>query len=67
MEINPREFGSLEEQVRSLRRDVDHLAENVERLLQLAERGKGAWWAAMTISAGLGSVLSYLVSHFWPK
>jgi len=70
-QISSREFGALEQQVKHLDEKVQRLEERVEAasekldtLLALANQGKGAWWAALTASAVIGSVISWFGHSF---
>lgn len=65
MSLNPRDFGALEVKVEHLQQQVSALTERVERLVSLAERGRGAWWAALTFASALSAALSYFGSSFF--
>lgn len=71
-DISPREFGALQAEVSSLRRDMggmrsemDGMRADIKHLVAMAERGKGAMWAGMTIAAAIGSFVSWAVGKFW--
>lgn len=62
--IDPREFGRLEGQVKSLDTKVDELSSDVKELLELANRSRGGMFAGMAIASAVGGVASWLLSHF---
>jgi hypothetical protein len=66
-EINPREFGRLEAEVSSLRTQVTDLQKDMRELLELANRSKGGLWVGMSIAAGLGGVVSWIVGHLFTR
>lgn len=76
-EIDPQEFGRLEAEVSGLRRDNDRLIGLLEKLegrLQRIEeqlaQANGGWKVLValgTISAGAGSAITWIVSHFTGK
>jgi hypothetical protein len=64
-------FGTLEERVRSLdskfgsmSEKLDTLADKIDSLSTLAERGKGAYWAALGLASLAGGVLATVVGVF---
>jgi phage shock protein A len=64
--ISSREFGALEQQVKNLddkvttlETDVKALRSDMAELLALANKGKGAWWAALTASSVIGALMSW--------
>lgn len=66
-EITGREFGALEAHVSQLEKKVESLEEKVDQLLSLANKGKGAWWAALTAASAFGAIATFVTSHFWPR
>lgn len=77
MEVSAREFGKLEATVQSLREELtEHKEESraaltaqsvkIDELLALANKGKGAWWAGLTIASGIGALAGFL-SHIFFK
>lgn len=76
--ISGREFGRLEAEVEALRTEFrthkeeskKALAEQsakIDELLELANKGRGAWWAALTAASALGAIATFITSHFWPR
>lgn len=61
--IDPREFGRLEGEVKSLLVQVAALQVDVKTLLELANRGRGGLWAGMTIASAIGAAGMWLIEH----
>jgi uncharacterized protein YlxW (UPF0749 family) len=61
--IDPREFGRLEAEVHSLRQQVANLQDDVRKLLEMANKGKGGLWAGMTIASTLGAIVTWIAAH----
>ena len=55
-EINPREFGRLEAEVKALSDQVTSLQTDVRALLELANKSKGSLWTGMAIASAFGGV-----------
>ncbi len=55
--IDPREFGRLEAEVKSLQTEVSGLRDDVKALLELANKSKGGFWMGMAIASGVGGVV----------
>ena len=72
-EIDPVKYGVLWQKVQDYERrfdemsaKIDKLESNIDKLVELANQGKGSFWAGMVMVSALGSVLSYL-SHLVGK
>jgi hypothetical protein len=65
-DIDPREFGRLEAEVKALSVQVTSMQDDVKRLLALANKSKGGLWAGMTLASFFGGAISWLASH-WGK
>lgn len=61
--IDPREFGRLEGEVKSLSAQVEALQADVKTLLELANRSRGGLWAGMSIASALGAGGMWLIEH----
>ena len=67
MDINPIEFGALRSEVRGLRRDneaqgrtLEHMAQQIDTLMSMANRSKGALWAGMSMAGAVGGLLTWM-------
>jgi hypothetical protein len=72
-EIDPVRYGVLWQKVQDYERrfdemsaKIDKLETNIERLVELANQGKGSFYAGMVMVSAVGSVLGYL-SHWLGK
>jgi hypothetical protein len=72
-EIDPVKYGVLWQKVQDYERrfdemsaKIDKMENSVERLVALANQGKGGFWMGMTIASMVGGGLSWLTSH-WSK
>lgn len=63
-EIDPVTFGELKAEVSYLKTEVTKLREDIETLLELANKSKGGFWTGMAIAAGLGSFITFIVTSF---
>lgn len=59
--IDPRDFGRLEAEVHGLRQQVSDLSKNVESLLEIANKSKGAMWIGMGLVGFFSSVATVIV------
>lgn len=59
-EIDAREFGQLEAEVRQLQKDVTELRSDVKKLLELANKSKGGLWMGMAIASFMGGVVTFV-------
>jgi hypothetical protein len=72
-EIDPVKYGVLWQKVQDYERrfdemsaKIDKLETNIDKLVDLANQGKGSFYAGMVMVSALGSVLGYL-SHWLGK
>ena len=63
-EIDPREFGRLEAEVKALQGEVSGLRDDVKELLELANKSKGGFWIGMAIASGIGGIVGALAKGF---
>jgi hypothetical protein len=59
--IDPREFGRLEAEVDSLKKEVGLLREDIKSLLELANKSKGGFWVGMGVASIIGGIMSWLI------
>lgn len=62
-EINPVEYGVLWERVQNMDRKIDRMEDQIEQLLELANKSKGGFWMGMTIASMVGGFITWMVSH----
>ena len=64
--IDPRDYGRLEEQVKRLVEDVEALTKSVQAMRDLMEQSKGGWrtlaWLA-GVTATTASAVTWIVAH----
>ena len=72
-EIDPVKYGVLWQKVQDYERrfdemsaKIDKMETSIERLVELANQGKGSFYAGMVMVSAVGSVLGYL-SHWIGK
>jgi hypothetical protein len=64
-DIDPREFGRLESEVKSLSDQVTALQADVKSLLELAHRSKGGLWVGMAVASALGGLATLIVERLF--
>jgi hypothetical protein len=69
-EIDPVKYGAMWQRVQDYERrfevvdkKLDKMESHLEELLALANKGRGGFWAGMTIASSVGAVVAWLVSH----
>jgi hypothetical protein len=72
-EIDPVKYGVLWQKVQDYERrfdemsaKIDKLETNIDKLVDLANQGKGSFYAGMVMVSAVGSVMGYL-SHWLGK
>lgn len=63
-EIDPVKYGVLWERVQNMDKKIDKMERQLEELVALANKGKGGFWAGMTIASGVGATVSWITSHW---
>jgi len=66
-DIDPIEYGKLVNSVENLERKVDALEVDIKKLLAMAERSKGSFWALMGVASVAGAFISYMTDLFFRK
>ena len=57
-------YGKLVATVESLEKKVDKLEAGMEELLELANKGRGGFWAGMAVVSAVSSFVGFVV-HWW--
>jgi len=73
MEIDPVKYGVLWQKVQDYERrfdqmevKIDKLESSIEKLVALANQGRGGFWAGMALVSALSSLVGY-ISHWVGK
>lgn len=64
-DIDPQEFGRLQATVEQLEKDVAEMSGDVKQLLAMANKGRGAFLASMTIAGFVGSVATFIAERIF--
>ena len=62
-EIDPVKYGVLWERVTQMDKKIDKMEGQIAELLELANKGRGGFWAGMTIASSLGAAVAWVVGH----
>ena len=57
-------YGKLVATVESLEKKVDKLEAGMEELLELANKGRGGFWAGMAVVSAISSIVGF-IAHWW--
>jgi hypothetical protein len=57
-------YGKLVATVESLEKKVDKLEAGMEELLELANKGRGGFWAGMAVVSAFSSIIGF-IAHWW--
>ena len=61
---DPYKYGKLVATVESLEKKVDKLEAGMEELLELANRGRGGFWAGMAVVSAVSTFVGF-IAHWW--
>ena len=66
-EIDPVKYGALYQKVQDYERrfdemsaKIDKMETSIDRLVEMANKGKGGFWMGMVVVSALGSILGYV-------
>lgn len=62
-EIDMVKYGVLWERVQNMDKKIDKMEGQIEELLALANKGRGGFWAGMTIASSVGATVAWVASH----
>ena len=62
-DFDPVKYGVLWERVQQMDKKMDKMENQIEQLLELANKSKGGFWMGMTIASMVGGIVTWLVSH----
>ena len=70
IEIDPVKYGALWQKVQDYERrfevvdkKLDKMEHQLDELLALANKGRGGFWAGMTIASSIGAIVAWLAGH----
>lgn len=63
-QIDPVKYGVLWQKVTSMEEEVSELRKDVRELLELANKGRGGFWAGMVLVSAASSIVGY-ITHNW--
>ena len=63
MDIDPVKFGVTWQKVESMEYEVAELRKDVKQLLELANKGRGGFWAGMAIVSAFSTFVGF-VAHY---
>lgn len=63
-EIDPVKYGVLWERVQNMDKKIDRMEEQIDQLLELANKSKGGFWMGMTIASMVGGLITWVAGHF---
>ena len=71
VEIDPIKYGAMWQRVQDYERrfeamdkKLDKMESQLNDLIAMANKGKGGFWAGMTIASSLGAVVAWVAGHF---
>ena len=62
-DFDPVKYGVLWERVQQMDKKIDKMENQIEQLLELANRSKGGFWMGMTIASMVGGFLTWAAGH----
>ena len=64
-EIDPVKYGVLWERVQNMDKKIDRKENQIEQLLELANRGKGGLWFGMAVASMFSGLIGFVLA--WMK
>jgi hypothetical protein len=64
MDIDPVKFGVTWQKVEAMEHEVAELRADVKQLLELANKGRGGFWAGMAVVSAFSTFIGF-VSHYF--
>ena len=66
-DIDPFEYGKLTAQVTALQDKVDSMETDIKSLLELANKGRGGFFAGILIASAIGGFITFIANHWMEK
>ena len=67
MDIDPIKFGVTWQKVEAMEHEVAELRKDVKQLLELANKGRGGFWAGMAIVSAFSTFIGFIAHYFTGK
>ena len=67
MEIDPVKFGVTWQKVENMEYEVAELRKDVKQLLELANKGRGGFWAGMVIVSASSTFVGFMAHYITGK
>ena len=64
MEIDAVKFGVTWQKVESMEQEVAELRKDVKELLELANKGRGGFWAGMAVVSAFSTFIGFMSHYF---
>ena len=65
--FDPVKYGVLWERVQVMDKKMDKMEANLERLIALANQGRGGFWMGMLVVSGFSTVAGWVIHYFTGK
>ena len=63
-EFDPVRYGAMWQKVQDLDRKMDKMEQQIEKLLEMANKSKGGIWAGMAIVSFIGGLAGFITHYF---
>lgn len=63
VEIDLVKYGALWERVQQMDKKIDKMENQIEQLLELANKSKGGFWMGMTIASSIGAFAAWIIAQ----
>lgn len=63
VEIDLVKYGALWERVQQMDKKIDKMENQIEQLLELANKSKGGFWMGMTIASSVGAFAAWIIAQ----
>ena len=67
MELDPIKFGITIQKVEAMEHEVAELRKDVKALLELANKGRGGFWAGMAIVSAFSTFIGFVAHYITDK
>ena len=57
-------YGALWQKVQDMDKKMDKMENQIEQLLELANKGRGGLWSGMSVIAAFSTIIGYLLNYF---